>query len=197
MSTIAWTRRKAILIFGSAIVVAVGLYFGIQYMRGAFDDVDMERVKSTVVVALDARKNAAVTPGEADTLHPLTPDQLDMKYAAAEARLRVLFTGSALDDELFGLNNEREAERDMNARIVGGGGRVLEWNSVDVDGDTAHATGLGEGWLDTAYPDADGQYTVGPGYSQAHFDTELHRRSERDWIVTDLQLTFDVPGYRP
>lgn len=158
---------------------------------------EADQLEVVINEALSGYKSLVSTPGNVETLAPLGTVELDRKFAAVEDRLRTMFTGVTLDQQLFGVENVRDAETNGGWRIVRGGAKVLSFDSLTLDGDTAHATGLNESWLDTARPARDGSYAVGTGYGQTHFAIDLTKKPDGTWLVTSMRQKHDVPGYRP
>ncbi|MFC9768912.1 hypothetical protein [Rhodococcus jostii] len=156
-----------------------------------------QSVMSAVVVALDARTAVTATAEDPGTLTPLTPEQIDLKYTAAAARLRYLYRGQALDDQLGTLGNNRDAELLDHWRILAAGARVTKWGPLHFDGDTAHASGTQEYWQHISRP---GNTTTGAHYIPdppttipTTFDTTLEHQPDGTWTITNLQLHPHIP----
>ncbi|MDV6278244.1 hypothetical protein R3Q06_32790 [Rhodococcus erythropolis] len=197
----SWTRTTVIRAGAGAILTATAISAGV-YIAGAEDHTpsaaEAETIKAAVNDALNTSYANAVTPGDTEKLAALTTEQLDHKYADVEKHLRAVYTGPPLDRELEGMATVREAESEGDGfRVVGGGARALDWTSVTIDGDTAHAAGRDEAWLDTAQPDEEGQYTAAHAYTQHSFVIDLKKNPDGSWITTEMTLKKDVPGYLP
>lgn len=182
-------------------VVAASVAAGTSVYLAHADDIvakgpEADQLEIVINEALGGYRPLVSTPGKAESLAPLGATELDKKFTDVETRLREMFTGVPLDQQLFGAKNVRDAEVD-GLRIVRGGSKVLSFDSLTLDGETAHAAGLNESWLDTAQPQTDGTYVVGPGYDQTHFTIDLTRKSDGGWLVTSMKQKHDVPGYRP
>ncbi|MDV6277540.1 hypothetical protein R3Q06_29035 [Rhodococcus erythropolis] len=183
----SWTRTTVIRAGAGAILTATAISAGV-YIAAAEDHTpsaaEAEAIKTAVADSLDAFYSTAASPGATETLTALTSGQLDQKYAAAETRLRTLMEGPPLERALYAMNQGRDAEKGIY-RYVGGGARVLDWTSVTIDGDTAHAAGRDESWLDTAVRDQSGHYTVGRGDGHDEFTVDLKKKPDGSWIVTE------------
>ncbi|MCD2158248.1 hypothetical protein LQL77_31830 [Rhodococcus cerastii] len=175
------------------LLTSVAIVAGVYVVADTPTLAEAESIKAAVSTALGAADSATATPGAPEGLTPLSDEQLDRKYSAAETWLRSLFSGPPLERELFALSKSQEAERDLNFRYVGGGADVLEWNRITVHGDTARATGRNDRWIDTAVPDAGGHYSVHRS-SPAHysFTVELRTNSDGSWIVTNSVVARDI-----